>query len=83
MLDGFTLFQGSRGWQLSTREKGEQGFSIHYISDARAGELLVKLEQVLEVAQAGKVQHQINDFPKRQRARLDDDDPPKRQRSRL
>ncbi len=80
-LDGFTLFEGSKGWQLSTRRKGDIGFSIHFISDARAGELLRQIAVILSVAQDGNVQHQINDT-KRQRIRLNDE-PNKRVRVRL
>jgi hypothetical protein len=39
-LSGFTLFETSRGWQLSTREVGEDGWSVRIVSDEQAEVLL-------------------------------------------
>ena len=42
-LTGFTLFRVSRGWQMSTRIDGEDGWSVQIISDADAVDLLRKI----------------------------------------
>jgi len=31
-LTGFTLFQTSKGWQLSTRQEGDNGWSVKHVS---------------------------------------------------
>ena len=40
-LTGFTLFvHPGRGWQMSTRERGEEGWSVQIISDEVADRIL-------------------------------------------
>ncbi len=39
-ISGLTLFKSRQGWQLSIRPAGEDGWSIRYISDADAAQIL-------------------------------------------
>lgn len=39
-LTGFTLFQTSRGWQLSTREREQDAWSVRIIPQEEADALL-------------------------------------------
>jgi beta-lactamase class D len=46
-LVGFTLFQHpGRGWQMSTRIKGEDGWFVGYVDDAYAQELFDRLKDI-------------------------------------
>jgi len=50
-LDGFTLFKTSKGWQLSTRAKGESGWSVRFVSQEAADRLFSCLPDVGHVPQ--------------------------------
>lgn len=39
-LQGFTLFYGAKGWQLSVRAVGEDGWSVHQLDREQAAEIL-------------------------------------------
>jgi hypothetical protein len=42
-LSSLTLFHTSQGWQLSTREAGETGWSVSFIQQSQVTELLALL----------------------------------------
>ena len=46
MLEGFTLFHGNKGWQLSTKQKGVDGWSVRHISDWDAQGILNQLDRI-------------------------------------
>jgi len=46
MLEGFTLFHGNKGWQLSTKQKGVDGWSVRHISDWDARGILNQLDRI-------------------------------------
>lgn len=46
--DGATLFQTSKGWQFSTRERDQVGWSIKIISNAEAQEILNAVQNLRE-----------------------------------
>lgn len=47
-LSGFTLFQSTKGWQLSTRTKGEVGWEVHtHYPDSKAQEILKVVGRLL------------------------------------
>jgi hypothetical protein len=45
-LIGFTLFDGNKGWQMSTRRRGEAGWSVTHISADEAATVLAQLEPI-------------------------------------
>jgi hypothetical protein len=51
-LEGFTLFKVSRGWQLSTREIGEYGWSVSSVSDEQAATILTAVAPLIPPALA-------------------------------
>lgn len=42
-LSGFTLFKVPKGWQMSIRIEGEEGWSVRIVSDELANNLLARL----------------------------------------
>lgn len=44
-LDGLTLFHTTRGWQLSTREKDQPGWSVRIIPNDQAFTILSAMEK--------------------------------------
>ena len=46
MLEGFTLFHGNKGWQLSTKQKGVDGWSVRHISEWDAQGILNQLDRI-------------------------------------
>jgi hypothetical protein len=75
-LSGFTLFQTGKGWQLSLRPQGEEGWSVHAgFPDEKAQEILSvvsKLVPKMPVEPPPTLRGQLALRPRRERVRLDD-----------
>jgi len=69
-LDGFTLFKGNKGWQLSRRIEGE-GWLVQIVDEYTALAILDNVKQMLQEIPEEPV---IKPLAKRPRARLDDGD---------
>jgi hypothetical protein len=46
MLEGFTLFRSSKGWQLSIKRVGVDGWSVRHIPESHAKTILAEVEGV-------------------------------------
>jgi len=46
MIEGFTLFYGNKGWQLSTKQKGVDGWSVRHIPERDAQGILNQLDRI-------------------------------------
>jgi hypothetical protein len=44
MLEGFTLFHGNKGWQLSTKQAGVDGWSVRHIPEEHAQRILAEID---------------------------------------
>lgn len=45
MLEGFTLFRVTKGWQCSTKQAEQNGWSVRIIGDEQAQRILAQLSQ--------------------------------------
>ena len=78
-LAGFTLFIGNKGWQMSIRPVGEEGWSVHHIDQQQADELLAVIGKQPQVtasltARDGvrlRIAGKLDLRPRRQRVSLD------------